>query len=66
MPRSYQLMTSLRAQGFAAMISGAGPAVLVLGRADQLAALAGFRAPGFQLQPSAVGRPASVVRTDLD
>jgi homoserine kinase len=65
MPRSYQLMTSLRAQGFAAMISGAGPAVLVLGRADQLAPLAGFRAPGFQLRPSAVGGPASVAETDL-
>jgi homoserine kinase len=65
MPRSYQLMTSLRAQGFAAVISGAGPAVLVLGRADQLAALAGFRAPGFHLRESAVGQPASVASADL-
>jgi homoserine kinase len=59
MPRSYQLMTSLRAHGFAAVISGAGPSVLVLGRADRLAQLSGFRAPGFQLRPSAIGRPAS-------
>jgi homoserine kinase len=65
MPRSYELMTSLRAQGFAAVVSGAGPALLVLGRADQLADLAGFRAPGFHLRPSAVGRPASLVGTDL-
>jgi homoserine kinase len=66
MPRSYELMTSLRAQGFAAVVSGAGPAVLVLGRTDQLAALARFRAPGFTLRPSAVGRPASLVTADLD
>jgi homoserine kinase len=60
MSRSYELMTSLRAQGFAAVISGAGPAVLVLGRVDRLAALAGFRAPGFHLRPSAVGQPAQL------
>jgi homoserine kinase len=60
MPRSYELMTALRAQGFAAVISGAGPAVLVLGRADQLATLAGFRAPGFHLRQSAVGQQASL------
>ena len=65
MPRSYELMTSLRAQGFAAVISGAGPAVLVLGRSDQLAGLAGFRAPGFSLRPSAVGQPASLITADL-
>ena len=39
MPRSYELMKSLRGQGFAAMISGAGPSVLVLGRQADLAAL---------------------------
>lgn len=46
MPDSYQLMESLRDKGFAAMISGAGPAVLVLGRKTALAGLpdeAGFR-----------------------
>ena len=32
MPRSYELVKSLRGQGFAAVISGAGPSVLVLGR----------------------------------
>jgi homoserine kinase len=65
MPRSYELMTSLRAQGFAAVVSGAGPAVLVLGRADQLATLAGFRAPGFHLRPSSVGQPASLADAHL-
>ncbi|HWJ51755.1 MAG TPA: homoserine kinase [Propionibacteriaceae bacterium] len=65
MPRSYQLMTSLRSQGFAAMISGAGPAVLVLGRADRLAGLAAVRTPGFHVRLSAVGLPASLAVTDL-
>ena len=39
MPRSYELMKSLRGQGFAATISGAGPSVLVLGRQADLTAL---------------------------
>ena len=65
MPRSYELVTSLRAQGFAAVVSGAGPAVLVLGRAEQLDTLAGFRAPGFHLRPSAIGRPASLADAHL-
>jgi homoserine kinase len=65
MSRSYELMTSLRAQGLAAVISGAGPAVLVLGRADRLATLAGFRAPGFHLRLSAVGQPAQLAGADL-
>ena len=65
MPRSYELVTSLRAQGFAAVVSGAGPAVLVLGRAEQLATLAGFRASGFDLRPSAIGRPVSLADADL-
>ncbi len=46
MPASYDLLESLRDKGFAAVISGAGPSVLVLGRAAALAALpdrAGFR-----------------------
>jgi homoserine kinase len=65
MSRSYELMTSLRAQGLAAVISGAGPAVLVLGRADRLATLAGFRAPGFHLRLSAIGQPAQLAGADL-
>ncbi len=46
MPASYELLESLRHKGFAAVISGAGPSVLVLGRTASLAALrdhAGFR-----------------------
>ena len=36
MPRSSELMTELRSTGLAAVISGAGPSVLVLGSAAQL------------------------------
>ncbi|WP_152362796.1 homoserine kinase [Microlunatus speluncae] len=46
MPASYDLLESLRDKGFAAVISGAGPSVLVLGRVAELAALpdrSGFR-----------------------
>ena len=35
MPRSHELMTELRGAGLAAVISGAGPTVLVLGDADR-------------------------------
>ena len=43
MPRSYELVKSLRGQGFAAVISGAGPSVLVLGRHADLVALDDYR-----------------------
>lgn len=39
MPESTELLRSLRQKGFPATISGAGPAVLVLGRREDLAAL---------------------------
>lgn len=58
MPESYDLLTRLRAAGHAAVVSGAGPSVLVLGRRDGLAALAGELAtgdPGFAGHLLAVG-----------
>ena len=61
MPRSYELMKRLRGKGFAAVISGAGPSVLVLGRADDLHALATEVAPGFSLRLLAVGHGARVI-----
>jgi homoserine kinase len=61
MPRSYELMKSLRGQGFAAMISGAGPSVLVLGRKADLAALEDQRATGFALRLSDIGSAASIL-----
>jgi homoserine kinase len=61
MPRSYELMKSLRGQGFAAMISGAGPSVLVLGRQGDLAALEDQQVTGFSVRLSGIGRAASVL-----
>lgn len=60
MPDSWALMTSLRRQGYAAVISGAGPTVLVLGRTDDLRALDGGQ-PGFQHLQVRIGDAASVV-----
>ena len=60
MPDSWALMTSLRGQGHAAVISGAGPTVLVLGRATDLLALEGDQ-PGFRQLHVGIGEAASVV-----
>jgi homoserine kinase len=59
MPDSWTLMNHLRNLGHAAVISGAGPTVLVLGRA---AGLAGLEADqlGFRRLLLTVGRPATV------
>ena len=60
MPRSYELMTTLRAAGYAAVISGAGPTVLVLGTVAQLAGLEEVPAPGFSLRRCGVGTGAQL------
>jgi homoserine kinase len=64
MPRSYELMKSLRGQGLAAMISGAGPSVLVLGRQADLAALEDQQAAGFTLRLSGIGSAATILELD--
>jgi homoserine kinase len=61
MPRSYELMKSLRGQGFAAVISGAGPSVLVLGTRTDLAALQDRQIAGFSVRLSEIGSAASIV-----
>ena len=63
MPRSYALVTALRAAGYAAVISGAGPSVLVLGRVTQLADLEAFPAPGFGSRRCGVGPGAQLVNS---
>lgn len=63
MPRSYALVTTLRAAGFAAVISGAGPSVLVLGRRTRLADLETFPAPGFGLRRCGIGAGATIVES---
>ena len=61
MPQSYALVTELRAAGFATVISGAGPSVLVLGRLTQLADLEAFPTPGFELRRCGIGSGATIV-----
>lgn len=61
MPASYDLMTRLRGQGHAAVISGAGPSVLVLAPATHLPALTQLRVAGFRTVAAGVGPGAAVV-----
>jgi homoserine kinase len=63
MPRSYELVKTLRSKDFPAVISGAGPTVLVLGGRATLDALSAVATPGFRLQRLSVGGPASAVET---
>jgi homoserine kinase len=65
MPRSYELMKSLRGQGLAAMISGAGPTVLVLGRQADLAALQDQQTTGFSVRLSGIGSAASILEPEV-
>jgi len=65
MPRSYELMKSLRGQGFAAMISGAGPSVLVLGARSDLAALQDQQVAGFSVRLSDIGSAASIIEAGI-
>lgn len=58
MPESYELLESLRNKGFAAVVSGAGPSVLVLGRAASLTGLPDR--PGFRRRSLAIGSGARV------
>ncbi len=60
MPESYELMKDLRSRGLAAVISGAGPTVLVLGRAADLAGLEDWARPGFRTIGAGVGPGARV------
>jgi homoserine kinase len=61
MPRSYELMTTLRSKGYAAMISGAGPSVLVLGRDRHIDELGKHPARGFQTRLLDIGHGARAI-----
>lgn len=65
MPRTYALVTELRAAGYAAVVSGAGPAVLVLGRDGQLTGLEAYAGHGFALRRCAVGSAADAAELAL-
>jgi homoserine kinase len=54
-------MKSLRGRGFAAMISGAGPTVLVLGRQADLAVLQNQQTAGFSVRLIGIGSAASIL-----
>lgn len=58
MPESYNLMKSLRSEGFAATISGAGPSVLVLGSDRHLDRLSEASYQGFRRHALHVGAAA--------
>lgn len=60
MPETYALLCELRRQGWAAVVSGAGPSVLVLGRGRELAGLAELDPPGFTMRPVAIGEGGRV------
>lgn len=64
MPRSAELLKSLRGRGYAAVISGAGPTVMVLGRAADLTQLTPDVAPGFRLRTAQIGGPVSATSSD--
>lgn len=59
--QSHALMTRLRDQGHAAVIAGAGPTVLVMGRRDTLTELATSAQPGFRTALLAIGEGVSII-----
>jgi homoserine kinase len=63
MPKSYELLKKLRGQGFAAVISGAGPTVLVLGMDADLAPLLTQSNDGFRAIAARIGSGARLVAT---
>lgn len=60
LPVSNALLSDLRRHGWAAVISGAGPSVLVLGRTSDLAGLAQTAAPGFVGRAVEIGNGGTV------
>lgn len=64
MPQSAELIRSLRAEGHAAVVSGAGPTVVVLGTEQMLDELARSCREGFDQRLLHVGGPAHIVSID--
>jgi len=56
MPRSLALVTKLRAAGFAAFISGAGPTVLLLRTGNGSAEFEEYARASFQVSELAIAR----------
>lgn len=66
MPASYALLTQLRDRGLGAVVSGAGPTLLVLGRRSELEAVEGSAPSGFRAVPVLAGAGVSVVAAAPD
>ncbi|HET9871033.1 MAG TPA: homoserine kinase [Propionibacteriaceae bacterium] len=66
MPESFRLLSTLRGRGLAAVISGAGPTVIVLGRRAVMDALAGEDQPGFAATRAFVGSGAAVTAESVE
>ena len=64
MPQSHELMQELRGRGHAAVISGAGPTVLVLGRAADLTEIENEHPPGFRTVRAQIGTGARLAEDD--
>lgn len=62
MPRTLDLLGDLRAAGVAAVVSGAGPTVLALGTAQQLAAADAVEHPGFAAHDLRLGGGLQLIR----
>lgn len=62
MPRTLDLLHLLRASGVAAVVSGAGPTVLAIGTAEDLAAAEAVAHDGFRVQDLAIGRGLEIIR----
>lgn len=65
MPGSWQLVRQLRERGLPAVISGAGPTVLVLGTPDRIERAVAATPAGFRVVPVGPG-PGVGLRTDAD
>ena len=65
MPASADLLQRLRVTGVAAVISGAGPTVLVLGTDDQLAKAGRIAATGFRALPLRIAAGARILDSGI-
>jgi homoserine kinase len=63
MPQSWQLVGRLRDDGIPAVVSGAGPTVLVLGTREQVCDAAAAVPEGFRAVPVAPGHGVRLIRT---
>lgn len=66
MPESYALLTALRGRRLAAVVSGAGPTILVLGRRAELDAATALAPSGFRTVPVRVAGGVRLIEASGD